>query len=261
MSNDLIAYFDESGTDGRSPIVAVAGYLSTKQNWNEFKVEWQKFLLKNDIEVFHATDLINGYKEFSLEKGWSEKRRKSALRIADRIIEKNVLYGLATYTTLEDCEKFFPLKDKNGRRKKFSAEYLISGVMAVNLVTNWAKKNNYLNPIKFVFEDGAQGKGYLFDATKPYRKNKKPRENLIGKLTFEDKKQFPQLQAADRLVHYACKSLNKFLNDENSADKEIQKLYKLKLENVHCMDAENFPDLARRLNLDIKEIYQGNTNE
>jgi hypothetical protein len=256
MSTDLIAYFDESGTDGQSPLVAVAGYLSTKELWKDFENEWQIFLSNNNIEIFHATNLINGYKEFSLEKGWSKKRRESAIRIADRIIEKHVLYGLATYTTIEDCEKVFPLKDKNGRRKKFSAEYLISGVMAVNLVTNWAKENNYFNPIKLVFEDGAQGKGYLSDATKPNRNYKKPRENLMGKITFEDKNASLQLQAADRLVHFACKSINKFLIDENSAEKEIQKLNKLKLENVHCMDAENFPDLARKLNLDISEIYQ-----
>lgn len=256
MVTNLIAYFDESGTDGRSPIVAVAGYLSTSELWDAFQIEWEKFLFNNNIEVFHATDLINGYGEFTIEKGWSKKRAGSALRIADNIIEKHVLYGVATYTTIVECEKVFPLKDKNGRRRKFSAEYLISGVMAVNLITNWAEKKGFSNSIKLVFENGANGKGYLHDATKPFKENKKPRENLIGKMTFEDKKEVPQLHAADRLVHYSCQSINKFLRDENSADTEFKSLLKLKLENVHCMDAENFPQLVKELNLDISEIYQ-----
>lgn len=257
MSN-LIAYFDESGTDGRSSLVAVAGYVSTAELWNEFQNEWQSFLVKNGIEIFHATDLINNYRDFTKEKGWNKKRAESALRIADKLIAKYVLYGVATYTTIADCEKLFPLKDKNGKRRKFSAEYLISGVMAVNLITNWAEENGYTEPIELIFEDGAHGKGYLYDATKPNKGIEKPRGYLIGDISFRDKKNAPQLQAADRLVHLACKSINKFLLDEKSVNKEIEELLKVKLVKVHRMDGEILPELAKELNLNVSEIYENN---
>ncbi len=257
----LIAYFDESGTHDGSPIVAVGGYISTVKHWDEFQREWTQFLSKNSISKFHATDLAGGYKEFSKVNGWSKKRAESALRIADKLIAKHVLYGAVAYTTVADCEKYFPLKDKNGTRKKFSAEYLNSGVMVTNLITNWAEQNGYTEPIRFVFEDGVTGKGYLMQALVWAKKLNGARAHLIGDVSFEykknvgDRKGVPQLHTADRLVHLACKSIGKFLIDENSADEGRMQLVKLKLGNVHKLDSENFPLLAQELNLD-SEIYE-----
>ncbi len=252
----LTAYLDESGTDGRSPVVAVAGYVSTDKLWNEFQCEWCDFLTKNGINVFHATDLIAGYGEFTNAKGWSKKRRENALRIADKLIAKYVLHGVAAYTTIADCEKFLPLRDANGTRKKLSAEYLTSGVMVVNLITSWAEENGYKEPINFVFEDGAKGKGYLLEATKHAKKQSIVRGHLIGDILFGDKKKVPQLHTADRLVHLFCKSINCFLVDENSVNEGLPTLSRIKLNKVHVLDNENFPLLAKELKLDSAEIYE-----
>lgn len=254
----LTAYFDESGTDGRSPIVAVGGYISTNELWNEFQNEWNQFLSNNDIEVFHSTDLQSGYRAFTKEKGWSKKRAESAMRIADKLISKYVLYGVIAYTTVVDCEKVFQLKDAKGKRKKFSAEYLNSGIMVTNLITRWAEENGYTEPIEFVFEDGVNGKGYLMQALDCAKKQGKDRTHLISSVSFASKKEFPQLHAVDRLVNLGCRSINSFLKDENSVDNEkIRKLLvELKLGNVHAMDSKNFPILAESLGLDVAEIYE-----
>lgn len=245
----LTAYLDESGTDGRSPIVAVGGYVSTEELWASFQNEWQSFLDNNGIENFHATDILALRGNFTLDKSWNQKRAQSALRIVDRIIRKYVLYGAVTYTAIADCEKVFPLKHKNGRRDKFSAEYLLSGVQTVNLITAWAEQNGYTEPIKFVFEDGANGRGYLLDATKYAKRGKEPsiRAHLIGGVSLDDKRVVPQLQSADRLIHHTCRTINEFLKDENSVDGEIKKLIESKLVNVHALDAKNFPELVEIL--------------
>jgi hypothetical protein len=254
----LTAYLDESGTDGRSGVVAVAGYVSTAELWDSFQCQWSDFLTKNGINVFHATDLIAGYGEFTNAKGWGKKRREAALQIADKLIAKYVLHGVGTYTTIADCEKFLPLRDDNGTRKKFSAEYLTSGVMAVNLITSWAEERGYEEPINFVFEDGVKGKGYLLEATKHAKRQSAIRGHLIGEVLFGDKKKLPQLHAADRLAHLFCKSLNCFLVNENS-NEGMRELSTIKLNKVHVMDSENFPLLAKKMKLDSANIYEYET--
>ena len=112
----LTVYADESGTDGRSPLVAVGGYISTKDKWDSFQEKWDDFCSKNDIGIFHATDLIAQRGEFS---GWTKKRAESAFRIADNLISEHVLYGAVGYTTIAACEKVFPLKHpERGKRRK-----------------------------------------------------------------------------------------------------------------------------------------------
>ena len=251
----LIAYFDESGTDGRSPIVAVAGYISTVELWAEFQRKWNFFKKAYNFDILHITDLLALRKDFAPENGWTKGRARLALREADRIISGSVLKGFAAYTTVTDAEKMFPSNDPNGKRKRFSTEYLTSAVMVANLITAWAETNGYIKPIEFVFENGANGKGYLMQATDFAKKSGDARTHLIGDISFRDKKDVPQLQTADRLVYLACKSINNFLIDENSADKDMAYLRdQLRLDKVHVLDNANFPLLAKELNLDINEI-------
>jgi len=40
----LTVYLDESGTDGKSPIVMVGGYVSTVARWEQFAIDWDKFV-------------------------------------------------------------------------------------------------------------------------------------------------------------------------------------------------------------------------
>ncbi len=243
----LTAYLDESGKDGRTPVFAVGGYVSSVEDWNNFQIEWEDFRTKNGIEAFHSTDLINGYGEF---ENWKPKRREHALRIADRIIRKNVLFGAVTLADIAECEKVLPLKSRDGKRAKYSLEYALAGCQVVNLIVKWAKNSGYTEPINFIFEDGmkGQGKGQLMDALTHGAKD----EPLIGSVTFANKN-LPQLSSADRLISLACKTYNCFVVDANSVHNERAELGKAKLGSVHIFDGENMPKLAELWGLDVYE--------
>jgi hypothetical protein len=207
----LTAYFDESGTDGRSPIVAVGGYVSTQQLWGQFQREWKQFLTDEGIGVFHTTDLLSMRGEFTAKAGWSTEWVTRVMEKADSIIARHTLFGIVSYTHIEECEKAFPLKDENGTRKKYSAEYLFSGVQMVWGISQWARENGFTKPIKYVFEDGATGKGYLADAMSAARRDLNNQDrSLIGGISFEDKNAVPQLQAADKLIQQARKAIVRF---------------------------------------------------
>jgi hypothetical protein len=64
-------YFDDSGTHN-TPVVTMAGYVSTMCGWKAFERESKKLFKREKIEVFHAKDFSRGAGEF---RGWGEPRK------------------------------------------------------------------------------------------------------------------------------------------------------------------------------------------
>ena len=62
--NTLTGYFDESGTHTGSRAVAVAGYVSTVEQWERFEVEWQAALAEFGVPYFHMADFVDHKKQF-----------------------------------------------------------------------------------------------------------------------------------------------------------------------------------------------------
>lgn len=241
----LTVYLDESGTDGRSPIVTVAGYISTVDLWEIFDVEWDAFAQSMEFDIYHRADLLSQRGEFLPEKGWDKERVEMVDLCAAGIISKYVLCGFAAFTRIETCEDVFPVRGpftNRKLRKKFSHEYTLAGVKVVQLIAGWAKENGYTEPIRFVFEDGAKGKGYLAEIITQAKKNvDADLVGLIGGLSFEDKKAVPQLQSADRLAHLACQSYGMWLRDSTLPDEMFAQVAAAKLHHVFELGPGNLP--------------------
>ena len=58
---------------------------------------------------------------------------------------------------------------------------------------------------------------------------------------------FPQLHAADKLIHLSCKTINRFLDNENLVDIETKQLIKAKLSKIQRLDSQNLPILKEAL--------------
>jgi len=46
------AYMDESGTHDGSRVVALAGYVSTYEAWNDFEIEWNRVMQHGRSKIF-----------------------------------------------------------------------------------------------------------------------------------------------------------------------------------------------------------------
>jgi len=60
----LTVYADESGTDGRSPILAVGGYVSEVPLWDDFQNVWNEMRIEKgsvNISADAARALIEEY--------------------------------------------------------------------------------------------------------------------------------------------------------------------------------------------------------
>ncbi|HWN10462.1 MAG TPA: hypothetical protein VNO50_14555 [Pyrinomonadaceae bacterium] len=178
-------------------------------------------------------------------RGWDEDRVTRVMERADSIIAQYTLCGIVAYTETHICERYFPLKDENGTRKKYSAEYLIAGTQLACGISRWARENHYSRPIQYVFEAGANGAGYLREALSAARESG---ERLIGGVAFKSKRTL-QLQAADKLVQQSRRAITRHLTGKGT-DRVVQRLIKAKLGKVYRLDGENLPLL--RANVEVQ---------
>lgn len=236
----LAGYFDESGMDGQSPVVAVGGYVSTVDLWEEFQKEWKPFLKKNGLEYLHVTDLLSPLSKLRKEKGWDDAEAQQIMQKADHIIEKYTLFGAVATVNIAEIEAIFPLKAPGRKsRRKFSVEYAIAGQEVLKGVAFWARENDYTEPIEYVMEDGAHGKGYLVDTIRRAWKIPEMRASrLIGGIDLKDKIQIVQLQPADGLVNLSCKAIVSFVQGKQSETEMVSNLIKAKVRRAYKVDGE-----------------------
>ena len=68
----LIAYFDESGTDGQADITIISGFAARLSDWLRFNSLWRRRLDADAIKTVHYVDCKGRNREY-----WGWKREKS----------------------------------------------------------------------------------------------------------------------------------------------------------------------------------------
>lgn len=149
---ELRGYFDESGTHDTSNAVAVAGYISTPEQWEIFTTEWTSALRDWGLEYFHMTDFANRANEY---RCWSDQDRRFRFARLLSIINRHALASIATVIPAKSYDVIFT---KQARRFT-GGPY---GVAAACCFMEAARVLQPLYPsagISYVFEKGAVGMG------------------------------------------------------------------------------------------------------
>ena len=95
-ADDLVVIFsthlDETGTDGRSPYIIVAGAVSTLQNWEKLEDSWGNLLARSGVSAYHWQEFDSGSGDFS---GWSRPKLKRFVNAQEKIIAKNTIFRIS----------------------------------------------------------------------------------------------------------------------------------------------------------------------
>jgi hypothetical protein len=200
------AYFDES-TGNKSPILVVAGFLSTDAKWMMFEREWREVLAEFKIIAFHA-------QHFAMRKGefldMEEAVRQSLYGKLLRIIQQRTMLGFATVMHCKEFSRVF----KGNDRRDIGSMYNICCTACHLEVGEWAQKNYQIEPIAYFFDAGNKNTG---EVSKTFLETQKRPENIgyrMGTIAFEDDEFVIPLQAADIAAYELWKWL-----DEHFADK------------------------------------------
>lgn len=228
----FVAYFDESGTQRGSPVVAVAGFLAPEKQWARLQVEWAKVLQDEKLSYFHMTDWENRQGQF---KGWDNDRRIAVYRRLIGIIQRRitipVFSGVKTkdYAEVKIWERFHNMP---------KSPYAFCSVMCMRLLVNWADAVGHQEPIAYIFESGAMNRGELMAGHSAImRDEKNKRRYRLGSFTYADKRELSPLQAADILAYEAYKYLRNELEGKvRQQRKSLTSLFeKMRIDHKSCM--------------------------
>jgi hypothetical protein len=163
MSNGYSAYLDASGTR-TTPMLVVAGYISTVQDWKTFESQWNRVLDRAKVPYFHMKKFTACQGPFSNLKWRREETRKAFLADLINVIALNVDYGLVNILPMADWTM---VNQEYRMEEERLTPFSVAACMAMITAYDWCKARG-IPPahIKFIFEDGDEGKGDLMYWTK-----------------------------------------------------------------------------------------------
>ena len=185
----LAAYFDESYSTQPPRTIAVAGYLSTIEQWTRFEAEWREFLQRYQIaNPFHMTDFMAGRGQFT---GWSREKHDRCVASYCSIINRRTNLRLSVGFDLSVFE------DEMRRFPEFGP-YGFCVFEWMQEAERFMDRNDVTGPIAYVFESGSGFGRQIHDTLVWIRQRRAMRERYrLGSFSFADKREVLPLQAAD----------------------------------------------------------------
>jgi Protein of unknown function (DUF3800) len=200
------AYFDES-TNEKSPILVIAGFLSTDVQWDTFKTEWTAVLKEYGLKAFHMQHFAQRSGEFVR---WPEDRRRELLSKLLAIIQSRVELGVAAVVHVREFQKVFGASDA----PDIGSAYTLCCTACHLEAGEWAKSKSHIEPISYHFDAGHQDAS---EAKKTFLDIKDVPENVVyrmGSINFEHDSASIPIQAADIAAYELWRWL-----DEHFADR------------------------------------------
>lgn len=194
-------YFDDSGTDGGTPVAVAACYVAKKAQWDEFVRNWDEVRAKEDFDVFHMAEFVAkpdaGHKPFC---GWDNNKKQRVYNKLASIINTRVEKGFAIAVPKKPFDEYaFP-----EFREQYAADHYTWAVKSViGLVETWRKRYGVAVPMQYVFDRGSLGQKQIKAIWEEceQRAGAKEKYGFVPEgVMFEDKTLFKPLQAADILA-------------------------------------------------------------
>ncbi len=150
----LHAYLDDSGTHGGSNAVAVAGYISTADQWVLFESEWNKALEDWGLKHFHMTDFANRVKVY---RHWTDEERRTRLARLVGIINRHTLVSIAIVVPVKSFIQTFSKE----ARQIIGGAYGLAAFFCFWKTTEIIDRVYPSSKISYVFESGTRGAGEI----------------------------------------------------------------------------------------------------
>jgi hypothetical protein len=200
-SEQMEAYFDESGTDAASPVMCIAGYLFKAEQARHLEREWAEVLSEFGVDHFHAVDCAHGVRQF---KRLSPAQRNELLTRLIGIIKRRMEIGIAVSVSETDFGKCVPPRWIRG------GPYVICAAQVLSGVVGWADKRNFSGKISYYFEKGHRHRGLTNNTINQLLTSATGYDGLRYEThDFGEKRSMMPLQAADILAYEWIKELKR----------------------------------------------------
>jgi Protein of unknown function (DUF3800) len=187
------AYFDESGSHGGSPVLAVAGYIIEKDACIKLDEDWGGVLDEFRLPYFRMSECAHGtgaFKTLSLDDRIDVEKRCIA------IIRRSISYGIAVTVEPRVFDSVMP------KSREIGSAYTYCAYTCLAAVKSWSMEQNYTGGIAYFFESGHRSQAEANDLMNRLFSNPQLKvEHRYTSHTFADKIKVRALQAADLIAY------------------------------------------------------------
>jgi hypothetical protein len=194
-------YFDDSGTDGNSPVAVAACYVASKDQWEQFARNWDDVCHTEGFDHFHMSHFVAkpeaGHKPFC---EWDKTKKVRVYRRLANIINTRVRKPFAIAVPKIAFDPYvFP-----EFREHYAADHYTWAVKAtLGLLENWRFEHKITGPMRYIFDRGSLGEDQIkkvWDDSALHEGAERRYGIVPTGVMFQDKTVFKPLQAADILA-------------------------------------------------------------
>lgn len=198
-----IALFDESGTNGQSPLIYMGCVLARGDQWKGFNADWKQVLDDYGVPYAHGSEMLHRKGPY---KDWDSGRVNEFGFKLEKLYHKHLYAGAVALMRKDDYDAQYAALIPSKMRRNTQLGVLFRAFLS--FVPSFIREQLAEDEaIDFVYESGAPNKGDLesvyaeikaeFSAIPEWSKR-------LGTLTFGGKG-IPGLQAADLIVYGASR--------------------------------------------------------
>lgn len=217
--NMLQSFADETGTHdmaGMQPgseVAAVVGYLSRKDDWANFCLEWQGILDRYNVEAFHMSEFAETNSADDPKwpyYRWSRDKMQSFINELVPVARDNTLIGVGGLVSVRDYDRLVPawLKAEVQHPYHFCFQLFFEAMLYA--LEMFSPPMLPREQVAFFFgrQNEFKDRALLtYDITRAVKDFK----NRMGSITFADNKTYIPLQAADLLAFRQRKVLTRII--------------------------------------------------
>ncbi len=205
---EFTAHFDESY--GSADAYSVAGYVATEEGWDGLIRAWRKLAKQEKFTVLHKNKLEHNFGEFAwpnlTENGRAIKKKRINSK-ACSIILRHVIAGFGA--SVQKSEWQSQVADGSKWGDMMGNSFYAAGVwVCLNMVGAWAESRPDVKMVRYVFEEGAEGRHEAEKMLRELHDDPYDRQRYrIHGYSFEGKDTVP-LQAADFLAYESYRQID-----------------------------------------------------
>lgn len=210
----LVCYLDDSGNKADS-ISTLAGYIAPARDWRNFELRARELFDAIELPYLHTKDLHMRRGEF---KGWTREHTAKFANAFYQVLDQHAYAGFEFSVLKSTFESKKSVYNVEHRSSPFG--FCLHGIVD-RLVKDEGVKDALGLPdvnLSFVVESGNKNEGDILRRFNNIRKHDPER---FVSISFEPKKKFIALQAADFLAYFCRRLRTKDPSDKNYRD-ELQ---------------------------------------
>lgn len=219
-TNNVSAFFDESGTDGASRFLVISGWIGGLNTWVDFGARWREVVQRYEASEFHARDFFSRKPSGARKGEYSEwDKAKGERFLVELLALASETKRLTQLGAVVDTRAFFEFSEED--RKRLTLGVRIGGKWE----TTGAPNSPYFCPFQLlimqairrtkagrqvnVFYDHNDATKHQAEQCFAVLKQHHYFEERLGCFTFGNSKGWPGIQLADMSAYLWGRVANK----------------------------------------------------